>query len=287
MILVTGATGHLGTAVIATLLKQEPANKIAVFVRDESRAADLKESGVSIRVGNYDEVDSLNKAMRSIEKVLLISSNDEQNRMQQHENIVNTAKSAGVKCIAYTSRNLKDKNTLVNDLMKEHFETEDYIKESGLFYIIFRNALYMDVIPQFVGGEKVFETGINLPAGNGKVSYAMRNELGEAMANVLANSECDNRTYNFTASEAYSFDDVAKTLSELSGKDVKYTSVEQSKFETQMKERGVPEVAIEKTVGFLTDIKNGQEAEVTTDLENFLKRKPTNLKNGLKELFRL
>lgn len=287
MILVTGATGHLGAAVIETLLKKESANNIAVFVRDEIKAADLKEKGVSIRVGNYDDVGSLDNAMQGVEKVLLISSNDEQNRMRQHKNVINSAKGAGVKCIAYAGRNLKDRNTLVNKLMEDHFETEDYIKESGLSYIIFRNTLYMDVLPLFVGGEKVLENGINLPAGNGKVSYALRSDLGEAMANVLADSDCDNRVYKFTASKAYFFDDIANIISKLSGKKVGYTDAEQSIFETQMKERGVPEVAIKKTVGFLTDIKNGQEAEVTTDLENALGRKSVMPETGLKELFNL
>jgi NAD(P)H dehydrogenase (quinone) len=52
-----------------------------------------------------------------------------------------------------------------------------------------------------------------------------------------------------------------------------------------MKERGVPEPAIQKVVGFITDIKNGQEEEVTFDLENLLGRKPTTLKEGLKTLY--
>jgi uncharacterized protein YbjT (DUF2867 family) len=80
MILVTGATGHLGRAVIRRLLKNTPANKIAAFVRDESKAFDLKEAGFDIRVGSYDDVVSLDAAMRGIEKVLLIASNDEDNR---------------------------------------------------------------------------------------------------------------------------------------------------------------------------------------------------------------
>ena len=286
MILITGATGHLGTAVIEQLLKKTSADKIAAFVRDESKASELKEKGVKVCVGNYDDTNSLDEAMQSVEKVLLISGGDAENGLEQHQNVVDAAKKAGVKCFAYTSRNLKDRNTLVNDLMKRHFKTEDYIKQSGLSYVIFRNALYMDTIPQFVG-EKVFETGINLPAGEGKVSYALRREMGEAMANVLAKDDCSNKIYNFTGSEQNTFGDVAAALTELSGKEVNYTDVEKAAFETNMKERGVPESAVQKIVGFITDIKNGQEEEVTSELENQLGRKPTMLKEGLKVLFKL
>ena len=286
MILITGATGHLGSAIIDFLLKKTSANQIAALVRDESKASDLKEKDVDIRIGNYDEIASLNAAMQDIEKVLLISGGEAGNALEQHQNVVDAAKKADVKCVAYTSRNLRDRNDLANELMKRHFQTEDYIKASGLKYAIFRNALYMDTIPQFVGGEKVFEIGINLPAGDGQVAYALRSEMGEAIANVLAEDGCDNRIYKFTGSHSYSFGDVATALTDLSGKEVTYTPAEKSAFKAQMKERGAPEPAIEKVVGFITDIKNGQEAEVTSELENLLGRKPSTLQEGLKTLFK-
>lgn len=287
MILITGATGQLGTAVIQTLLEKTSANQIAALVRDESKASALKEKGVDIRVGNYDDTASLDQAMQGIEKVLLIAGTDEGKRLQQHQNVVDAAKRAGVSCIAYTSRNLRDVNTLTNKLMVGHFQTEDYIKDSRLPYVIFRSTLYMDLIPFYVGGS-VFETGIYLPAGEGKVAYALRSEMGEAIANALLKDSCDNRIYKLTGSESYSFDDVASALTKISGKEVTYTaSTENSVFEAQMEERGLPKAMFPRFVGFLTDIKNGQEDEVSADMENLLGRKPASLKAGLKVLFKL
>ena len=286
MILITGATGRLGTAVVQNLLKKTSANQIAALVRDESKASALKEKGVDTRVGNYDNIASLDRAMQGIEKVLLIAGTNEDKRLQQHQNVVNAAKNAGVQWFAYTSRALKDRNTLENKLMEGHFQTEDYIKASGLNYTLFRNVLYMDTIPQFVG-ESVFDTGINLPTGQGRASFALRSEMGEAIANALLESGCDNQIYQLTGSESYSFEDVADTLSELSGKDINYTPAEKSVFEAQMKKRGVPEMMIGRVIGFLTDIKNGQEEEISPDLENLLGRKPALLKAGLKVLFNL
>jgi NAD(P)H dehydrogenase (quinone) len=286
MILVTGATGHLGTAVIKNLLEKTSADRIAALVRDESRASALKEKGVDIRVGNYDDPASLDNAMQGIEKVLLIAGTDENedNRLRQHQNVVDAAKKAGVNYIAYTSRNLKDPNTLANKLMVGHFQTEDCIKASRLKYVLFRNALYMDTIPLFVG-EGVFDTGIHLPTGDGRVSFALRSEMGEAIANALLENSGDNSIYQLTGSESYSFGDVAANLADLSGKEVSYTPAEKSVFEAQMKERSTPSAVVQKIVGFLTDIKNGQEEEVSSDLENLLGRKPASLKAGLKVLF--
>ena len=279
-ILVTGATGNLGSSVIETLLKNIPAQNISALVREEEKIVEIQAKGITVFQGDYDNVFALESAMANVDTVLLISAGDQGDRMQQHRNVIDTAKKSGVKNIAYTSRAMRNRETLAHQLMEEHFLTEDYIKKSGLNYTIFRNTLYMDVLPLFVG-KKVFETGIFQPAGDGKVTFALRKEMGEAMANVLSNEDCKNKTYKFTNNEAYSFYDIAKALTTLSGKKVKYHPVDISTFQERMKPTGIPESMLQKVVEFNTDIKNGQEDEITNDLEKKLGRKPTTLKEGL------
>ena len=80
MIVITGATEQLGRAVVKQLAKRVAAERIGVFVRDERKAAGLKEQGVKLFVGNYDDIAALDQAMRGVEKVLLISGT-EQNRI--------------------------------------------------------------------------------------------------------------------------------------------------------------------------------------------------------------
>ena len=244
------------------------------------------QASVDIRVGSYDDPASLDRAMQGVDKVLLIDGTDEDRRVEQHRNVVDAAKKAGVGCLAYTSRTLKDPTTMANQLMLGHFQTEDVIKESGLAYTIFRNVLYMDAVPQFVG-QNVFDSGINLPTGQGRVPFALRSEMGEAIANALLADGCDNRTYNLTGSASYSYGDVAATLTKLSGREVTYTPVETSAFEAQLKGRGLPDMMVARITGFLTDIKNGQEDDVSSDLETLLGRKPATLEEGLKALYKL
>ena len=81
--------------------------------------------------------------------------------------------------------------------------------------------------------------------------------------------------------------DVAAALTAASGQKVAYTPAEATEFAAGMQQRGVPELAIERTIGFMTDIKNGQEEEVSPELENLLGRKPASLREGLKALFKL
>ena len=288
MILITGATGKMGGIVINTLLsKGMPATEIAALVRDENKAAHLKEMGIDIRMGDYDNKPLLEKAMKGIDKVLLVSGADISKVVAQHKNVIDASKGAGVSCLAYTSNCLRDRDTLVNHIMTTHFETEDYIMASGLNYIIFRNVLYMESMALFLLGKDFMENGIRLPAGEGWVSYALRSDEAEAMGNVLARNDCSNRIYQFTNSRAYSFYEVADALSQLSGRTITYTPVDMETYKNRLKEQGMNEHLIEMAAPFITDIKNGQGSTVSTDLEEALGRKPTDLKTGLKILLNL
>ncbi len=296
MILVTGATGQLGRVVIDHLLEQGHAGQVAALVRDEGKAADLKAKGVDVRVGEYDDVASLDGAMKGAEQVLLISGTemDAAKSLRQHANVVDAAKRAGVRFIAYTGRAMRDPSATETELMRGHFKTEDLIRESGMTYALFRNALYLESITYFIGKgrshpgqQATFETDIRLPTDHGKVAYALRIELGEGIANALHQDRGEDRVYTLTAGEAWSFDDVAQALGELSGKPVTYTPTDKATFDAQMRERGVPEAMARVFYGFYCDIRDGQLDEVPPELEGLLGRKPASLKAGLKALFNL
>src|SRR5699024_794913 len=283
-LLITGATGHLGTATIKQLLQKTSTDNIVAFARDENKVKDLVEKGVEVRYGNFDDITSLEKAVQGMDKVLIISTVDP-NRYQQQKNVVDAAKKAGVRHVAYTSGVLKDVNASpLKSHFQSHFQTEDYIKESGLSYTILGNTLYAEVIPVYVG-DKVFETGVYLPAGNGKVPFALRREMGEATANALLEDGYENKTYQITGGELYSYKDVAKILSEIAGKTVRYVDADMTTFEEQLKQAGASDMMISIVSGINTDIKNHQYEIVSDDLENLLGRKPATLEEALKEIY--
>jgi NAD(P)H dehydrogenase (quinone) len=286
MILVTGATGNLGSAAVLQLLKNTSAKNIAVLARDENKAKHLKEKGIDVRIGSYDEIPSLDHAMQGIDKLLMISSNG-QTRLQHHKNVLAAAKKAGIKHLVYTGIAMKNIETAaIKPYMIDLIRTEDYIHESGIIYTVLRNTLYAGGNPLYAGA-KVFETGIVLPAGNGKAPFALRSEMGEAAANVLLQDGHENKTYEITNSELYSFKDVADALSSLSGKNVTYTDIDPQTFPPKLTALGLPEIVVKIVSGFATDIKNHQFENVTKDLEKLLGRKPASLKESLKEIFNL
>ena len=101
--------------------------------------------------------DSLARAMAEVDRVLLIATSDFQDRMQQHQNVIDAAKAAGVKLLlGFTSRSLNDMVGPENAMMRDYLQTEALIRESGVPALIFRNALYLDTPPVSLGGPAVF-----------------------------------------------------------------------------------------------------------------------------------
>jgi len=165
MILVTGATGRLGGAVVDQLLERIDAAEIAILARDPAKAEDLAGRGVSVRTGDYYDTASLARAMDGVDRVVMVASNQPQRRMQQHQDVIDAAVSAGVSVFGFTSRALTNIESSRNQLMRDYFDTEQLIQRSGLRSLIFRNALYLDTQPDYFGGAQVFEGGICAPAG--------------------------------------------------------------------------------------------------------------------------
>ena len=214
-LLITGATGQFGSSVISGLLnKKYPATSIYALVRDENKATGLKEKGINVRVGDYNDLESITAALRGIETVLFISASDVAHRTQQHENVIKAITVSEVKHVVYTSFVQKDNSgpSAVAFVTDAHVKTEQLLKESGKKYTFLRNNLYMDFVPVFIG-DKVLETGVYYPAGEGKAAVATREDMAEVAANILISSDIhENKSYNISNNVAYSFTEVAETI---------------------------------------------------------------------------
>lgn len=287
-ILVTGATGFLGKGTIEFLLKKGISpNDISALVRNEENAADLKEKGINIVVGDYENYTSLISAFKDVDKLLFVSSSDVINRTPHHENVVKAAKEAGVKHIFYTSaENNKDADdSAIGFVGITHKLTEKWIKESGLTYTLLRNNLYVDVVPMFIG-ENILETGtIYLPASNGRAAWTLRSDMAEATANVLASEGHEGKTYSITNVDSYTYQDVANAITEITDKQISYVSPTVEEFQQALKSNNVPEEYIGLFTGFAVAQAEGEFDVTGSDLENLLGRKPTTLKEFLKTVY--
>ncbi|MBX3100881.1 MAG: SDR family oxidoreductase [Bacteroidetes bacterium] len=287
MIVVTGATGHLGSATIDFLLRKGvPAHEIAVLARSADKAQPLAARGVEVRTGDYNDYGSLVKAFTGADKLLLVSSNDISQRSQQQANAVNAAKEAGVKHLIYTSFDRKDEtdHSPIAFVAKAHLETEQAIRASGIPYTIMRNTLYADILPMF-WGDQVLSTGIFIPAGQGKAAFTTRQDMAEAAAVLLTTLGHEGKEYLIAGSERYSQADAAEALSRASGKPVVYHNPTPEAFQSALTAAGVPAEAVGMVQGFAQAINQGEFEATGTDLEKLLGRKPTTLEGYLRSVY--
>lgn len=286
-LLITGATGHLGKAVALKLLNTTSADDISVLTRSVSKASDLKAKGINLIKGDYNDYHSLVNAFHGIEKLYFVSGSDVVNRTRQHENVVKAAAVAKVKHIIYTSflRKTEDETSPIALVASSHIQTEKWIKESELAYTILRHTLYADMLPLFIGDQIFERNAIFLPAGNGKVAYATRDDMAEAAVTILTTAGHENKAYTIANNVSYSFRDVAAILSELSGKTIEHISPSPDVFTTTLKKAGVPEEAIETTLSFSQAIARGEFDFSGNTLEKLLGREPTSVKEFLQSVY--
>ena len=291
MILVTGATGQYGTMAIKHLRnKGVSAADITALVRNPASTQSLEDKGITIRIGDYADIDSMIKAFEGVDKLLLVSSNDREaieNRTTHHTNAIKAAKEAGVKHIVYTSfvRTPKFEESAIADFQHSHVKSEQFLKESGISCTVLQNGIYLEMIPAFAG-EKIAETGtILFPAQTGKATWVLREELAEAAAHVLVTEGHENKTYALTNTESVGFEEIAGDISGALGKEISYQSLPVDEFQSILKNAGVPDMYIGMFVMWGTAVAQGMMDWKDTTLASFLGRKPTTVKQFVDQVY--
>ena len=213
-IAVTGVTGNLGGMV--SRLCKENGIKVRNLARNKEKAEKMGFSDVF--KSNYDKSEDTIKSLEGIDVLFMVSGSENPNRVQQHKDFVDAAKMAGVSHIIYLSFYNASKNSVFT-LARDHFATEEHIKENGFKYTFLRDNFYADF---FV--EMCKEYGeIKGPAGNGKVSVVVRSDVSEGVAKILENPEkWENQTLNMTGPEELTMEEITKLASKYLGKEIKY-----------------------------------------------------------------
>lgn len=285
--LVTGASGPLGKGIVEFLLaKGVAANTIGVLVRNAEKVIDLKSNGVHIYKGDYQDYNSLIEAFSGVEKLIFVSGNDIPNRIPQHENVIKAAKEVGVKHIIYAGSERKDEteNSPMALNTAAHLKTEQWLKESGIPHTILRNSLYMDLVPFLI--DKVLETGVvYYPAEQGKAAMVLRTEMAEATANITMADGQEGKTYSFSNSESYSFQDVADVVSIIAKKPITYVSPKVEEYIGAFVQAGLPEMQGAILSAMAISQAKEEYATVSNDLEQILGRKPTTLADYLSKVY--
>ncbi|HDR2545931.1 TPA: SDR family oxidoreductase [Enterobacter ludwigii] len=237
MIAITGATGQLGQLVIEQLLNTVPANQIVAIVRNPAKAEALRQQGITVRQGDYADESTMTSAFKGVDKLLLISSSEVGQRATQHQNVINAARAAGVKFIAYTSLLHADKSPL--GLHVEHVATEKALAESGIPYALLRNGWYTE--NYLASAPPALEHGVFIgAAGEGKIASATRADYAAAAAKVISGDGHAGNVYELAGDHAWTLSELAAELSKQSGKNVAYQNMSEADFAAALKGVGLP-----------------------------------------------
>ena len=239
MILVTGASGQLGKLVIEHLLARGmAANQIVAAVRNPEKVADLSDKGVLVRQADYNNQASFSAALKDVKRVVLVSSSEVGQRAPQHQNVINAAKEASVELLAYTSILHADSSPLA--LAEEHRATEAALSASGVPYVLLRNGWYSEnytmSAPAAVEQGAVFGC-----AGEGKYATAARTDYAEAAAVVITSDNQAGKVYELAGDSAFTLNEYAGYITELSGKEVTYQDLPEAEFTSALVSIGLPE----------------------------------------------
>ena len=275
-IAVTGVTGNLG-GMVSRLCK-----KNGIEVRNLARNVEkAKKLGFSnVFKSSYDKSEDTVKSLEGIEVLFMVSGSENPNRVQQHKDFIDAAKVAGVSHIIYLSFYNASKNSIFT-LGRDHYATEEYIKESGFKYTFLRDNFYADFFVDLCReyGE------IKGPAGNGKVSAVVRSDVSEVAAKILENpGKWENQTLNMTGPEELSMTEIVKAVSEYFEKEIKYIEETVEEAYESRKIWKAEQWEYDSWVSTYTAIAENEQSGISNDIEKVLGRKATSLVEYLEKI---
>lgn len=274
MIVVTGATGKLGRLVVEGLMKKVPAREIVAAVRSPEKAKDLASRGVEVRRADYSRPETLAAALAGAEKVLLVSSSEVGQRATQHAAVVDAAKRAGVRLLAYTSVLHGEASRL--GLAAEHQATEAAVRASGLPWVFLRNGWYMENYTEHLGPALQHGAMVG-SAGIGRIAAATRADYAEAAVAVLTSPGHEKKAYELAGDRPFTMAELAGEVSRQAGKVIVYRDLPPERYKGVLTGAGVPGPYADLLVDSDLGIAKGELDDSSGDLRRLIGRPTTPL----------
>ncbi len=270
---ITGASGHIGGT--AARLLGDRVHRL--ILRDPSRAPRI-DGDPEVRVATYADGAAMRAALEGVDVLLLVSGAEAQDRLEQHRTAVRAAAEAGVQHVVYTSFDGAAADADFT-LGRDHWHTEQAIRDSGMAWTFLRDSFYLDFFPLFAAEDGT----ISGPAGDGRVAAVARADVAEAAAAVLRDPEAHERaTYRLTGGEAVSFGEAAERMTTALGRPFRF--VDQTLEEAYASRRPLSDQQwqLDAWVSTYTAIGSGELAAATDDVERLTGHAPRTLEQALR-----
>jgi uncharacterized protein YbjT (DUF2867 family) len=270
MILVTGASGHVGTELVKKLwARGEPTRAL---VRNRAHARAIALPGVDLAEGDFDKPQTIARSMVGIEKLFLLAPSSAKVEKQQR-NLVDAAKKSNVRRIVKLSQLGADERA-AGRFRRYHGAVESYIRRSGIPFTFLRPNLFMQALLNFrptIASKGAFYAA----AGDGKVSVIDVRDIAAVAAHVLTEPEHEGKTYELTGPEALTHAEMAEQLSQALRKHVEYVDVPLDAMREALMSFGLPPWQADGVVEDYEQYQRGEAAGVTSTARDLAKSEPT------------
>ena len=273
-ILVTGASGNIGSEVVKQLLAVTPAVSIKAAVHSRQNVKNVKDGDrVKVIPIDYNELDTLREALKDVDKLFLLTP-DVSNAPDLASNAVSEAKKVGIRHIVKQSVMGADLEADVGT-MRLHCQVEKIIEQSGIPFTFLRPNEFMQNFINFYSPSIKGNNAFYIPLEDAKVSLVdVRDIAAIAVESLIDEDKHKNKTYLITGPEALSYHQVAEVLSNATGRKISYVNISEEEAKAAMKEIGMSDWLI-NTVSELSDyFRKGKASEVSPAVEEVTGRKP-------------
>jgi NAD(P)H dehydrogenase (quinone) len=262
MIVVTGASGHVGGRVAKLLHKPH-----VLLVRDPAK---LENTDKPVKVADYSDKSGMVQALAGAETLFLVSGREHPDRLHQHKTAIDAAVEAKIQRIVYLSF-AGAKADCTFTFGRDHWHTEQHIRETGLAFTFLRDNLYLELVPRLADENGV----IRGPAGDGRLAAVSYDDVVASVVAVLEHPDRhDGRTYTLTGPEAFTLHEAAERLN------LRYVPETVDEAYASRAHFGAPEFEVAGWVTSYQAIANGELAEVTDHVERLTGRRPRELRGA-------
>ena len=278
MILITGATGNNGRELVRQLsLMGQP---VRAMVRDSADASKLNGSNVETAIGDFERPETIESALRGVDKAFLLTPIAE-HFVEWQGTFINSARRAGLKHLVKFS-GMGASSNAESELLRLHHKTDEILRGSGVpFTILQPNSFHQNMLSS-IGAIKT-QGKFYLPFKNAAQSTVDIRDINEVAARVLTSPGHDGKTYVITGLEALTFKQVAQKLSTVLGREIEYMDVPLSAAADSMRRSGMPEWNVRVVAELLGYFAGGAASSVTDTVPQLLGRPAISFEQFVKD----
>jgi uncharacterized protein YbjT (DUF2867 family) len=265
-ILVTGATGNLGSEVVRQLI--EKGEDVRAAVRNPQKAREMDLKSVILVHWDYKRVQTFTAALENVERVVLIAPSGISNPDELINPAINAAKKAGLKHIVLVT-------AMGVDLNPNHplQKAEANLKECGIDATIVRPNWFNQNFTSWMA-TTIKDGGISLPAGEGETSFIDTRDIAAVICKIFADKIHRNKEYTLTGNAALNHAEVASTISRATGKKVDYHDLPMEDFKVGLRSAGYSESVADFMAMIYTYVRDGHTAHVSDSVAKIIGRDP-------------